>query len=61
MFGRPSTPSPRRHVSVGGRFAGVSTRTDGRTRANFLNDPATGRDRRAVTAVKAFGRRAGRS
>jgi hypothetical protein len=39
-------------VNVGGRFAGVSTRADGKTRANFLNDPATGRDRRAVKAVK---------
>ena len=42
----------RRNVDVGGRFLGVSTRASGRTRANFLNDPATGRDRRAVAAVK---------
>jgi hypothetical protein len=47
----------RRDVSIGGRFLGVSTRANGRTRANFLNDPGTGRDRAAVTAVKTVTRR----
>ena len=46
------------NVHIGGRFLGVSTRVDGRTRANFLNDPATGRDRAAVAAVKRAARTA---
>jgi hypothetical protein len=42
----------KRDISIGWRFLGVSTRTNGRTRLNFLNDPATGRDRRAVAVAK---------
>jgi hypothetical protein len=35
----------RRDVRLGGRFLGVSTRADGRLRANFWTNPATGRPR----------------
>lgn len=45
---------PKRHVHIGGTFFGVSTRTDGRTRANFLVSPATGRDRAVVKLAKAL-------
>jgi len=49
-------------VNVGGRFFGVSTRASGKVRANFLNNPATGRDRAVVRAVKqTTGRRRGRN
>jgi hypothetical protein len=41
-----------RRVDVGGRFFGVSTRANGKTRANFLINPATGRPRAAVKAVR---------
>lgn len=44
----------RRDISVGGRWLGVSTRADGRTRANFLSDPATGRRRQRWVPVLAL-------
>jgi hypothetical protein len=47
MFRRSQAP-----VRIGGSFLGVSTRSDGKVRANFLNDPATGQDRAAVKAVR---------
>jgi hypothetical protein len=43
-----------RRISVGGTFFGVSTREDGRTRANFLVSPVTGRDRAVVKLAKAL-------
>ena len=43
---------PAAGIRIGGNFAGISTRADGRTRANFINNPATGRDRAAVRVVK---------
>jgi hypothetical protein len=48
-------------VNVGGRFFGVSTRASGKVRANFLNDPATGRDRVVVRVVKQTTGRRGRN
>jgi hypothetical protein len=44
--------SKRQPVNVGGRFFGVYTRADGRARPNFINNPATGQDRKLVAAVK---------
>lgn len=41
-----------KHIRVGGTFFGVSTRVDGKTRANFITSPATGQDRPAVKAVR---------
>lgn len=39
------------------RIPGFSERADGRTRANFLSNPATGQDRAPVKAIRrALGR-----
>jgi hypothetical protein len=54
------TKKPYRYVRVGGSFFGVSTRTDGKIRANFLVNPATGHDRAAVKKVKKVTRKSRR-
>ncbi len=46
---------------AGGRFLGLSRRVDGKVRANWLSDPATGQDRAVVKATRrAAARVAGR-
>ncbi|MCK9898376.1 hypothetical protein [Frankia sp. AgB32] len=45
---------------VGGQFLGLSRRVDGKVRANWLTDPATGQDRAVVKATRRAARATGR-